>query len=74
MYVIGVIGVVKAGGFGHGSVEVSKHLQSIGVERLAVATIHEGIHLRNHGITLPVHVLGKPTDPLYNTAKLKLLS
>ena len=59
MCFLGVIAVVKAGAYGHGSVEVSKHLQSIGVERLAVATIHEGIHLRNHGITLPVHVFGK---------------
>ena len=51
--------VIKAGAYGHGSVVVGRHLTSIGVERLAVATVDEAIHLRNHGISAPVQVLGK---------------
>ena len=58
LYLLGVIGVVKAGAYGHGSVHVSRHLKATGVERLAVATIDEAIHLRSHGITGPIHVLG----------------
>ncbi|CAD5116966.1 DgyrCDS5804 [Dimorphilus gyrociliatus] len=54
----GIIGVVKAGAYGHGSVYISKHLKLIGVERLAVATVHEGIYLRRNNISGPIHVFG----------------
>lgn len=59
---IGVIGVIKAGAYGHGSVHVGKHLKSIGVERLAVATIDEGLQLRRHGIKGPIHIFGNVQD------------
>ena len=55
---IGVIAVVKAGAYGHGSVKVSHHLKGHGVERLAVATVDEGIHLRKHHVAGPLHVFG----------------
>lgn len=55
---LGMISVVKAGAYGHGSVMVSRHLKSIGVERLAVATVDEGLHLRKHGIRDPIHIFG----------------
>ncbi|KAK2163437.1 hypothetical protein LSH36_79g03022 [Paralvinella palmiformis] len=54
----GIIGVVKAGAYGHGSVIISHHLKSIGVERLAVGIVDEGIHLRKHHVKGPIHVLG----------------
>ena len=38
----GVIAVVKANAYGHGSIEVSRTLLDHGVERLAVATLGEG--------------------------------
>ena len=50
---------MKAGAYGHGSVQVSHHLKKIGVERLAVATVDEGIHIRNHDVRGPIHVFGK---------------
>ena len=56
---IGVIGVVKAGAYGHGSVHVSRRLKATGVERLAVATVGEAIHLRDHDISGPIHMFGK---------------
>ena len=56
---IGVIGVVKAGAYGHGSVHVSRRLKATGIERLAVATVDEAIHLRDHDISGPIQMLGK---------------
>ena len=58
---VGVIGIVKAGAYGHGSVHVSRHLKATGVEKLAVATVDEAIHLRHHDISGPIHILGKRT-------------
>jgi len=52
-----VIGVVKANAYGHGAIEVSRTLLSKGVERLAVATLGEGLALRGAGIEAPILVL-----------------
>lgn len=52
-----LIGVVKANAYGHGAVEISRKLVSLGVERLAVATVEEGIELREAGISVPILVL-----------------
>jgi alanine racemase len=52
-----VIGVVKANAYGHGAVEVSRTLLREGVERLAVATLGEGLELREAGIGAPILVL-----------------
>ena len=46
----GLLGVVKADAYGHGAVEISRKLSSIGVDYLGVATIDEGIDLRSGGI------------------------
>jgi alanine racemase len=54
---LGVIGVVKANAYGHGAVEVSRTLLANGVERLAVATLGEGLELREAGIAAPILVL-----------------
>ena len=52
-----VIAVVKANAYGHGDVAVARTLVSAGAERLAVATVDEGVHLRGAGIDAPVLVL-----------------
>ncbi len=52
-----VIGVVKANAYGHGAIEVSRTLLRHGVERLAVATLGEGLALRGAGIEAPILVL-----------------
>lgn len=41
-----VIAVVKADAYGHGAVQVSRHLQRLGIEHFAVASIDEAIELR----------------------------
>ena len=50
--------VVKANGYGHGSVEVARCALDNGAELLGVARIHEAIQLRNEGIDAPIMVLG----------------
>lgn len=52
------MGVVKANAYGHGAVEVSKLLQTLGGDYLAVATLGEAIELRKNDIKLPILVLG----------------
>ncbi|XP_064637562.1 alanine racemase-like isoform X1 [Lineus longissimus] len=54
----GIIGVVKGNAYGHGSVEVARHIKTLGVERLAVATVGEGVELRKAGIGGPLLVFG----------------
>ena len=53
-----IIGVVKADGYGHGAVEVSKILLENGVGTLAIATLSEAIALRKSGIACPIIMLG----------------
>lgn len=58
-----VIAVVKANAYGHGAIEVARTLLRHGVERLAVATLGEGLALRTAGVEVPITVLwglGKP--------------
>ena len=45
---------VKANGYGHGAVEVSRLAERIGVDWLGVATVPEGLQLRAAGINLPI--------------------
>lgn len=50
-----VLVAVKANAYGHGAVEVSRHLQQTGsADALGVATVAEGVELRQAGITLPI--------------------
>jgi len=49
---------VKAHGYGHGLIPVSKRLEKLGVDYLGVASIDEGIVLRNAGVTKPILILG----------------
>lgn len=53
-----ILVTVKADAYGHGLVPVSKRLESIGVDFLGVASIDEGIKLRESGIRIPVLILG----------------
>jgi alanine racemase len=45
---------VKANGYGHGAVEVARLAEAHGVDWLGVATVPEGIELRQAGIGLPI--------------------
>jgi alanine racemase len=50
--------ILKANAYGHGLVEVARHLQTLGADYLGVAVLEEGILLREKGITTPILVLG----------------
>jgi alanine racemase len=52
--------VVKAGGYGHGAVEVARTALSGGASWLAVALVEEGLALRTAGITAPILLLSQP--------------
>lgn len=52
-----VIAVIKADGYGHGAVEVSRRLVKEGASYLAVAYTSEAIALRRAGIKAPIIVL-----------------
>jgi alanine racemase len=49
-----VLAIVKADAFGHGMIEVSKKLESIGVDILGTADIEEAMELRQAGIKSPI--------------------
>jgi alanine racemase len=54
----GILAVVKADAYGHGFMDVSTELESLGVTAFGVAFLAEGIQLRKSGIDRPVLVLG----------------
>jgi alanine racemase len=56
----GLIGMIKASGYGCGDLEVARTLQSQGADMVAVAVVDEGVTLRKGGVTMPILVL----DPL----------
>ena len=54
-----IIAVLKADGYGHGAVPLGKRIQQDpSVWGIAVATVEEGIELREAGITSPILILG----------------
>lgn len=59
-----ILAPVKADAYGHGAVAVSRKLEQLGVDYLAVASLDEGIELRKAGIGLPILILGC-TDPIW---------
>lgn len=53
-----LMAVVKADAYGHGAVSVAKTVCQAGAQWLAVATLPEGIELREAGIKQPILLLG----------------
>ena len=53
-----VMPIVKANAYGHGLVEVARHLVTIGATSLGVAFLEEAVALRGAGVTLPILVMG----------------
>ena len=53
-----VMPILKANAYGHGLVEVARHVVSLGAPYLGVAFLEEGILLREAGLTAPILVLG----------------
>jgi len=57
-----LLAVVKDDGYGHGLLEVSRSALSGGADYLGVVAAHEGLRLRQGGISAPTLVMGK-TEP-----------
>lgn len=54
-----MMGVIKADGYGHGSIPVAKALEKLeGMYGFAVATAEEAFELRENNIKLPILILG----------------
>lgn len=55
--------VVKANAYGHGALQVARACRAVGVDMFAVATVAEGVALREGGISEPVLLLAQPPVP-----------
>ncbi|MBP6469072.1 MAG: alanine racemase [Chloroflexi bacterium] len=53
-----VMAVLKANAYGHGLVEVARHMVTLGAPYLGVAFLEEGILLREAGVQTPILVMG----------------
>ena len=58
-----LMAVVKADGYGHGAVTVAQTVLQSGASWLGVATVPEGIELRQAGIKAPILILGATNTP-----------
>jgi alanine racemase len=58
-----LMAVVKADAYGHGAITVSQTVLEAGANWLGVATIPEGIELRQAGISAPILILGATYTP-----------
>ena len=55
-----MMAVVKADAYGHGAVQCVKVMRAAGADQFAVATVEEGLELREAGITWPILILSEP--------------
>jgi alanine racemase len=55
---VAVLAVLKADGYGHGAIRVARTALNNGARYLGVASINEGVVLRQSGIHAPILVLG----------------
>ena len=59
-----ITGIIKADGYGHGSVKVATVLRANGIDSFGVATLSEAVRLREAGfVTEEIVVLGLTPDP-----------
>lgn len=65
---------IKANAYGHGLIRVGQHFQDIGADWLTVATIEEGMRLRQNQITIPIQVIGyTPAAQLADLVQYQLM-
>jgi alanine racemase len=68
-----ILSMVKANGYGHGAVEVTRTLAKAGSDAFGVATVEEGIELRQGRIKQPILVLaGAYVEQLEQFLEFKL--
>ncbi len=65
------LGVVKADAYGHGAVPISRHLEDLGAELLAVSNLEEAVQLRRGGVKAPLLILGY-TPAIYATDMVEM--
>lgn len=70
----GIFAVVKADAYGHGAAAVSRALAEEDAGMFGVATVEEGVELRQAGIRKPVVVLGGVDEPQAEEAHANGLS
>lgn len=58
-----LMAVVKADAYGHGAINVAQTILESGASSLAIATLAEGVELREAGIDVPIMVLGAINTP-----------
>ena len=58
-----LMAVVKADAYGHGAISVAKIALANGADSLAIATLAEGVELRQAGIDAPILILGAVNAP-----------
>jgi len=58
---------VKADGYGHGAIECTKAMKSAGADQFAVATVAEGVELRQAGIEWPILMLNQAPEGAIQT-------
>ncbi|MCT4585564.1 MAG: alanine racemase [Peptostreptococcaceae bacterium] len=63
-----VCAVLKADAYGHGALQIAKVLEEQGVDYFAVATLQEGLELRNNNIKKPILCLGYINELSFNLA------
>ena len=64
----GLMAVVKAGGFGHGAVDVARTAIAAGAGWLGVTSLDEAVALRDAGLRAPVLSWLNPVDADFDTA------
>ena len=68
-----VCAVVKANAYGHGASICTLALESAGSERFAVATVDEGVQLREAGVAVPILLLsGTPLREIQRAVNYRL--
>jgi alanine racemase len=53
-----IFGVIKANAYGHGDIEIARHLELLNVAYLCVSSLDEAVHLRKSKLQAPIIVLG----------------
>ena len=53
-----ILPIIKADAYGHGAVAVAQALESFNIFGFGVASVTEGIRLRDHGIHSPIIIMG----------------
>ncbi len=59
---IALMAILKADGYGHGTVMLIPTLEAAGVSMIGVASMDEAIQIREAGLTIPILVIGPTPD------------